>query len=496
MRYDRCRDPGGVCGGLLRCRHRRSPHPKVFVNSSFPVNGRPSWSPDGRRIAIGLSGGGARVVDVERGRARLIVATGAPSVAWAPNGRWIALADSGSAIVRPDGSGYRRISAHGAGAPSWAPDSRALAVAEAAGGADIWIIAVDGSGERALTDGGRYGYENSQPEWNPRGLSTARLAGSPVSPANPTDSVVESDVLRSTKPIIRISADGSRVAAVSAEGVEDSVGKVEAWDVEAGRVTRFPFAYHARRNTSFRSHAFGFAGGRVATTLINSGGGIDTWTVTTATLTTPRPTRFQTSSSTWPSPCCSTPLEHLAGDSELLVVDAWGPCRISQSQPCAAGAKYGGRLLKIEDTRVVELASDRGALTLLSVDRQRGPGRPRERRTAALRRRRNAVANDHVRARQTARRGDRGRRHRRAHELGLADYDAASGDLRRQRQLPTTDARLNDLAGGVVAYTVGREIHLTRLRDDREAAIRPPETDRCSWNSNAWASSTRTRSPM
>ena len=43
-----------------------------------------------------------------------------------------------------------------------------------------------------------------------------------------------------------------------------------------------------------------------------------------------------------------------------LVVDA-GPCRISQSQPCAAGAKYGGRLLKIEDTRVVELASDRGA---------------------------------------------------------------------------------------------------------------------------------------
>ena len=115
------------------------------------------------------------------GRARLIVATGAPSVAWAPNGRWIALADSGSAIVRPDGSGYRRISAHGAGAPSWAPDSRALAVAEAAGGADIWIIAVDGSGERALTDGGRYGYENSQPEWNPRGLSTARLAGSPVS---------------------------------------------------------------------------------------------------------------------------------------------------------------------------------------------------------------------------------------------------------------------------------------------------------------------------
>ena len=474
VRYDRCREPGGVCGGLYAVDINGRRTRRVFVSSSFTVVGRPSWSPDGRRIAVGLSGGGARVVDVERGTDRSIVATGTPSVAWAPNGRWIALGDSGSAIVRPDGSGYRRISAHGAGTPSWSPDSRAVAVAETAGGADIWVIAVDGSGERALTDGGRYGYENSQPVWNPRGLSTAQLAGSPASPANPTDSVVETDLLRSTRPIIRISADGSRVAAVSADGVDDSVGKVEVWDVEARRVARFPFAYYARRNTSFRSYAFGLAGGRVATTLINSGGGIDTWTVTTATLTTPRPTEFRTSSSTWPSLCCSTPLEHLAGDSELLVLDAWGPCRISQSQPCATGAKYGGRLLKIEDSRVVELASDRGALTLLSVDRQRilvdrengalqlfgADGTPLRTITYAPAKLLGAAIEGDDIVVLTS--------------LGLADYDAASGDLRRQRQLPSTDARLNDLADGVVAYTVGREIHLTRLRDDREAAIRPP----------------------
>ena len=234
------------------------------------------------------------------------------------------------------------------------------------------------------------------------------------------------------------------------------------------------------------SHAFGFAGGRVATTLINSGGGIDTWTVTTATTTTPRPTRFQTSSSTWPSPCCSTPLEHLAGDSSFCRrrVDHH---RISQSQPCAAAQV---RRTLVEDRRhVVELHPTVVRLTVAPS------GRPASRSRSTARGEAQLFGADGTPLRTityapakllgAAIEGD---------DIvvltspGLADYDAASGDLRRQRQLPTTDARLNDLAGGVVAYTVGRR------STSRDCAMigRPRSVPR----RRTGARGTRTRGPL
>jgi hypothetical protein len=155
------------------------------------------------------------------------------------------------------------------------------------------------------------------------------------------------------------------------------------------------------------------------------------------------------------------------------VVDAWGPCRISQSQPCAGGPKFGGRILRVEDARAVELASDRGPLTLLSVDGDRilvdrengalqlfrSDGTPLHAMTYGPARLLGAkLAGDDVVALTTE---------------GLSHYDAASGDLRHHRRLAATDAQLADVEKGVAVYLSGAEIHLHRLSDGHEAVIHP-----------------------
>jgi hypothetical protein len=464
-----CGRPNGVCGRLFLVSSDGRRLRRLPTGSTDGVIGRPSWSPDGRRLAFALCcDGGAHVVNVDGTGRHPIVRQATVYVSWSPNGRWIALVGDGTHVVRPNGSGYRRISAHGTGTASWSPDSRAVAIEDRCCEPDVWVVAVDGSGERRLTEGWRFGYGNHGPEWNPRGRPAARLGGTWVSPANPTDSRVEGGVLRATQTIARLSADASRVAVAYANG------KVETWEAPNGPITRFRLVYHTGTpSPGFGSRGFAMAGERVAMTRYSSGLGIDSWTVSSATLEVPRAVDLIAGSARWPDLCCSTPLEHLEGDGPLLVVDSWGPCRISQSPPCSRSPKFGGRLHRVEVDRVTQIASDRGPLSLLSVD---GDRILVDRENGALQLFRadgtQLFAITHAPARLLA-------AHLEGNDVavltteGLSAYDARTGDLRRHRRLAASDARLVDVANGIAVYLAGDEIHLHRLDDGHESVIRP-----------------------
>jgi hypothetical protein len=139
---------------------------------------------------------------------------------------------------------------------------------------------------------------------------------------------------------------------------------------------------------------------------------------------------------------------------------------------CAREPKTNGRLLRVDESGVTEIASDRGALSLLSVDGDRVMV---DRENGALQLFRSdgtplhAVTYGPARLLGAKLEGD---------DLvvltdqGLADYDAATGNLRHLRPSPA-DARLADVQDGVAVYVTGTEIHLLRLAAGREGVIRP-----------------------
>ena len=466
VRYHRegCGPPQGDCGGVYLVDPSGKRLRRLTTNRSAYVTAGPSWSPDSTRLAFGV-GTDVYVVNVNGGKPRRISQLG-PYLSWSPNGKWIAITGSeGTVRVRPDGGGQRRISKSGSGAPSWSPDSRAVAVEDNCCAPDVLVIRADGSGERELTQGSRFGYANYGPEWNPRGLGpSVRIGGRIVLPGNPTDSQIDGRTLRTTSAVTRLAADGSRAAMAYA------TGKIELWDEAAKSVTRLGLLYSTNLG-----RGFGLAGDRVATTWIDPAMGIDTWFVEWATLELPRRMSTGTTLQGWPGPCCSTPLEHVAGDGDLLVVDGWGPCRISQAQPCATEPKKNGALYRITGSGVTELASDAGALTLMAVDRDR-------------------ILVDRENGTLQLFRGDGTPLHAVTYgpagllgaglggsdlvvltTEGLADYDSATGGLRHVWPAPA-GARLADVASGLAVYLVGNEIHVLRLGDGKEKVIRPAST--------------------
>ncbi|HET9477506.1 MAG TPA: LuxR C-terminal-related transcriptional regulator, partial [Dehalococcoidia bacterium] len=96
--------------------------------------------------------------------------------AWSPDGRRIAfeteLNGSGEVfVINVDGSGLRNVSDHSAydTGPTWSPDGTQIAFAsDRAGGEDIYVAAIDGSAvTRLTTAGGR------SPAWSPDGTRIA-----------------------------------------------------------------------------------------------------------------------------------------------------------------------------------------------------------------------------------------------------------------------------------------------------------------------------------
>lgn len=212
------------------------------------------WSPDGRwlmayptmfdargepirseRRLFASDGSGSRALPAP-------LASGSRNPVWSPDGRWISFINpDGLWVTQPDGTGMRRLAAvegrfrsHDL---SWSPDSSRIAfvtnppdrgvVAFEDGRTDVFVIGVDGTGLRNLTNTANE--SEYRPAWSPDGTRIAIWA------ANPGIVDVETGV-RSVIPngediaAFAWSSDGDRLAVV-----RDSPGRtVEILPIETG----------------------------------------------------------------------------------------------------------------------------------------------------------------------------------------------------------------------------------------------------------------------
>lgn len=151
--------------------------------TSVVVEGKPSWSPDGMKLAFtGFEPGPTVVVpdiwvvSVDGSDVTNLTHSAGPSMlspSWSPEGSQIVFAstDRDLWIIDVDGGDRRRIASGVAhySSPAWAPDGSLIAYCSLPvtdgrmGSDDIWVIEPDGSNPERLTDRG----DACLPAWSP-----------------------------------------------------------------------------------------------------------------------------------------------------------------------------------------------------------------------------------------------------------------------------------------------------------------------------------------
>ena len=424
-----------------------------------------SWSPNGKQLAVSCCGGEFAVVSVDQNAVRtysFIHSWGPPS--WAPNGKWIAIhgrdSDRGTWVLKPDGTGVRKLSRVGNGeAPIWSPDSRALAVEETCcitNVADIWTISVPEGTARRVTEGWRYEYFNLAPEWQPARLPTSKLPGRYVAGSIPSDVVATDSLLKTTKPIVQLVADGDAVAI----GYARSCSMSDAWRPTPSTIIRFPRC----------GGSVALAGERVVWTYgpVVWGDG-QRWFVHTSTFARPRATSPERQ---WRT---GRPLGAPLGDGSLAVFSLWGPCNFTQGQ-CTRESNKPGELFRLDGERVIRIATSPTALTPISVDGGRILVDHEDGTFELLRRDGTLIRTFRLNAAVV--RGVRlqGRDLVVLTTSAIEVTDAETGTFLGRWPLPAADARLEDVQDGVAVFVAGSEITLLRLRDGTSSVIEAPSS--------------------
>jgi TolB protein len=481
------------------------------------ADAEPAWSPDGKRVAFARSGTGVMLIDEDGSNLRVLrrlhgdvehlhwsrdgrsltflhrprpetaysrsdlVTVSVPGVrllrrvsrldvefgriAWSPDGRHLAYERGWRIVVmESDGSGRRSIA--GGRDPVWSPDGRTIAYVaeEPPGGGQLRSIRPDGTGMRRLTSTYPNGVDPLAPGW-----LRGRFEPSPSPYRLVVSPRPDGAVLRTYFPVALLAASGPRVALVSPERVWApswvSTPPLVLWDAQRGRTARLALpGCHQPESLAVLDDrvAFECPSGHAA----SFGRSIRVFP-TAGT----RPFEVAAGIVGDGLPPARLP-GRVAGRSDLLVFSTY---RLGRSdlppEPQLWREDGGGRALVARGADAGEPAAvDRGRIaverkdghiTLLRRDGRvlgrLAPGRPPpslgfsdlDRPTVGLSGRDLVVL-------RTGR---------------LLVYDTASFRLRRSLRIDR-HSKLAGVSDGLVAYVVGADVHVLRLRDWRSTTIR------------------------